>query len=164
MSRDQLVVENAEGNTVLSVAAIVGNVQGANMILMKEELVHLVGVRNKSGWIPLIEAAQHGQKEMIKYLLPFCGSYLKLASVTDWEDDKSGVFFVNLLITAGFYDLALDVLEKYKSFATMELYGGDSPLSRIAAKPSAFSSGRRKELKVWHYLYFSKGEHTFLTH
>ncbi|XP_031253002.1 protein ACCELERATED CELL DEATH 6-like isoform X2 [Pistacia vera] len=155
MSTDQVAVKNKEGNTVLSVAAIVGNVQAANMILMKEELLHLIEVRNASGWIPLIEAAQHGQKKMIKYLLPFSRGYLKRVSETHFEEEKSGVFFVNLLITAGFYDLALDVLEKYESFATMELYG-ESPLSRIAAKPLAFSSGRRKELKVWHYLYFSK--------
>ncbi|XP_031258988.1 ankyrin repeat-containing protein NPR4-like [Pistacia vera] len=38
----------------------------------------------------------------------------------------------------------------------MKLYDSESPLSAKAAKPSAFSSGRRKKLKFWHYLYFSK--------
>ncbi|KAJ0018770.1 hypothetical protein Pint_12040 [Pistacia integerrima] len=136
MSIDQMTLKNNDGNTVLSIAAIVGNVQAAkNIIRIKPNLNK---VSNNSGWIPLIEAARHAQKEMITYLLPFEEEFMM--SVRSSED-KDGVFFVNLLIFAGFYDLALKLVRRHSIFATTELYGGESLLGTLAGQPSAFPSG-----------------------
>ncbi|KAJ0018768.1 hypothetical protein Pint_12042 [Pistacia integerrima] len=64
MSNDQVTLTNKDGKTVLSVAAIVGNVQAAKKI--REKWTDLLDIKT-----PLIEAAQHGYKEMITYLLKF---------------------------------------------------------------------------------------------
>ncbi|KAJ0018835.1 hypothetical protein Pint_11949 [Pistacia integerrima] len=100
---DLLVKKNKEGNTILSVAAIVGNVRAAFMILMKNKHKTLIQDSNNSKRIPLIEAARHGQKKMIEFLLPFSNSYFDYADLTGFSDD-SGVSFLNSLIIAGFYE------------------------------------------------------------
>ncbi|KAJ0016484.1 hypothetical protein Pint_11974 [Pistacia integerrima] len=100
MSMHQLFLKNKEGNTVLSIAAIVGNVQAAHMIMKKDENQTLIQDSNKSKRIPLIEATRHGQKKMINYLLEFSNNYLDYDSATRFT---SGVLFVKLLIIAEFY-------------------------------------------------------------
>ncbi|KAJ0016486.1 hypothetical protein Pint_11972 [Pistacia integerrima] len=100
---DLLAQRNKEGNTILSVAAIVGNVQAASMILKKNKYKTLIQHSNYSKRIPLTEAARHDQKKMIEYLLPFNNSYFDYADLTGFSDD-SGVYFLNSLIIAGFYE------------------------------------------------------------
>ncbi|XP_031247639.1 uncharacterized protein LOC116105346 [Pistacia vera] len=95
-----MFLKNKEGNTVLSIAAIVGNVQAACMIMKKDENQTLIQDSNKSKRIPLIEATRHGQKKMINYLLQFSSNYLDYDSATRFT---SGVLLVKLLITAEFY-------------------------------------------------------------
>lgn len=98
MSDDQVRLRNNDGNNVLGVAAIVGNVEAAKMIMGR--LPELIDVKNNNNYVPLIEAARHGHKKMVKYLLPFSESYLLSE---DRTTDKTRVFFVHLLIIAGFY-------------------------------------------------------------
>ncbi|KAJ0017386.1 hypothetical protein Pint_11983 [Pistacia integerrima] len=100
MSMHQLSLKNKEGNTVLSIAAIVGNVQAARMIMMKDENQTLIQDSNKSKRVPLIEATLHGQKKMINYLLKFSKKDLAYDSATRFI---SRVHFVKLLIIAEFY-------------------------------------------------------------
>ncbi|KAJ0018252.1 hypothetical protein Pint_12021 [Pistacia integerrima] len=135
MSDIQMAMVNNEGNTVLSIAAIVGNVQAAKQIINK--LPDLNIAANSSGWIPLFLAARHAQKEMITYLLKFNEPYLLAIRSTE---DKAGAFFVNLLIIAEFYDLAVELVNRNSRFATTELYGGESLLKTLAGQPSAFPS------------------------
>ncbi|XP_031267369.1 uncharacterized protein LOC116125796 [Pistacia vera] len=158
MSMHQLSLKNKEGNTVLFIAAIVGNVQAARMIMKKDENQTLIQDSNKSKRIPLIEATRHGQKKMINYLLQFSNNYLDYHSATRFT---SGVLFVKLLITAEFYDLALDLIKKHPSLATMTFYGGESLLSEITKKPSAFPSGGTKKLPFWGYVGVSKCEYIY---
>ncbi|KAJ0017179.1 hypothetical protein Pint_11958 [Pistacia integerrima] len=153
MSMHQLFLKNKEGNTVLSISAIVGNVQAGCMIMKKDENQTLIQDSNKSKRIPLIQATRHGQKKMINYLLQFSNNYLDYDSATRFT---SGVLLVKLLITAEFYDLALDLIKKHPSLATMTFHGGESLLSEITKKPSAFPSGRTKRLPFWGYVGVSK--------
>ncbi|XP_031248688.1 protein ACCELERATED CELL DEATH 6-like [Pistacia vera] len=89
-----------------------------------------------------------------------CGKYLAFVTGALIQYG-SGVSFINSLITAGFYDLTLELLEKYEGrLATKKLSSGESLLRAIAGKQSAFASGRRKrlasgrrkKLKFWQYL------------
>lgn len=98
MSRHQLGLQNSSGDTVLSIAAIVGNTRAAIMIVTKQP--NLPQIANHDGRVPLLEAARHAQKEMISYLLEVSGDYLQ---ATEYSADKPGVFFMNLLVLAGFY-------------------------------------------------------------
>ncbi|XP_044495710.1 uncharacterized protein LOC123218353 isoform X3 [Mangifera indica] len=146
MSISEVALKNNDGNTVLSVAAIVGNCPAANMILMEEEHRPLTDVTNNLLWIPLIEAARHGQKRMIEFLWQFAQNYLMRVAEPRFEED-GGVLFLNLLIMSGFYDLALRLLKDHEKLATMESSSVESPLTVLARKASAFPSARSRELK-----------------
>ncbi|XP_031250761.1 uncharacterized protein LOC116108658 [Pistacia vera] len=143
----RLATKAVESNTILSVAAIVGNLPAASMILMKDKYLTLIQDSNNFKRIPLIEAARHGQKKMIKYLLQFSDSYLNFYVDSTRFSDESGVSFLNSLIIAGFYGLALKLLKKHGNLATKQLSTGESLLSTIAGKPSAFRSGQNTKRK-----------------
>ncbi|KAM7261960.1 hypothetical protein ACFE04_021037 [Oxalis oulophora] len=130
MTHAQLSLQNSDGDTALSVAAIVGNLRAAKEIVQKHE--SLTGTANNAERVPLLEAARHGHKDMVLYLLPYGQTLLAL-------DKKAGVLFINFLITACFFDIALDsVLTSNPSLATVELHGDKSLLSVMANNPSLF--------------------------
>ncbi|XP_044507132.1 ankyrin repeat-containing protein NPR4-like isoform X2 [Mangifera indica] len=164
MSMDQVSLKNKEGNTVLSIAAIVGNVPAATMIHNKDENAMRSGrdvdkcllyISNDSRRIPLIEATLHGQKKMIQFLLGISNNYLDYASAPSFHR-TSDVLFVKMLISSGFYDLALYLVKKRPALATTTFYGGESLLSEITKKASAFSCGETRKLQFWKFLVPSK--------
>ncbi|KAM7257219.1 hypothetical protein ACFE04_012960 [Oxalis oulophora] len=130
MTHAQLSLQNSDGDTALSIAAIVGNLRAAKEIVQKHESLTITA--NNAERIPLLEAARHGHKDMILYLLPYGQSLLA-------SDRKTGVLFINFLINANFFDIALDsVLKSNPSLATVELHGDKSLLSVMANNPSLF--------------------------
>ncbi|KAJ0018256.1 hypothetical protein Pint_12024 [Pistacia integerrima] len=145
MSKDQVKLKNKDGNTVLSIAAIVGNVKAAREIVKIQP--ELNNVANDCEIVPLIEAARNGHKEMIKYLMQFNRDIFKSGGGCD---SIHGVSFVNLLIDAAFYDLALEWVKDNRSLATTELDTGETLLSAMARKPSAFPSGRMVD--IWQHI------------
>ncbi|KAJ0017282.1 hypothetical protein Pint_12015 [Pistacia integerrima] len=153
MSKDQVALQNRDGNTVLSIAAVVGNIQAAKLLVKKDE--NLNRVANNCGWIPLIEAAQHQKKEMTEYLLQFTEGLFE--SEENGSTDTIRVLFMNFLIGAKFYGLALELVNLHPSLTTMVSSDGESLLKAIARKPSAFPSKIRK-LDIWErcftYIYY----------
>ncbi|KAJ0081884.1 hypothetical protein Patl1_12177 [Pistacia atlantica] len=137
MSKDDVGLQNNEGNTALSIAAIVGNFQAAKMIMGRHP--DLVAVANNSGRMPIIEAARHGQKKMIRYLQQFT------RDIFHFDENVHAFSFLNSLIVAGLYDMALDFVKQYPSLAIRESSDGESLLSALARKPSAFPSGRKPD-------------------
>ncbi|KAJ0018766.1 hypothetical protein Pint_12044 [Pistacia integerrima] len=131
MSNDQVVLRNKDGKTVLSVAAIVGNVQAAKKI--REKLPVLLDIKNHCK-TPLIEAGRHGYKEMITYLLKFKDRNLLYSYPVK---DKTGVLFFHWLIIAGFYVSAI------REFDLDNGEGRETLLCTIAKKRIAFSIGRK---------------------
>ncbi|XP_031261012.1 uncharacterized protein LOC116119213 [Pistacia vera] len=95
MSKDDVGLQNNEGNTALSIAAIVGNFQAAQMIMGRHP--DLVAVANNSGRMPIIEAALHGQKKMIRYLQQFT------RDIFHFDENVHAFSFLNSLIVAGLY-------------------------------------------------------------
>jgi hypothetical protein len=59
-------VTNNRGDTVLHEAAVVGNIEMAELLLDKDE--DLIDVKNKRGETPLFRAAASGQTEMVELL------------------------------------------------------------------------------------------------
>ncbi|KAM7266079.1 hypothetical protein ACFE04_019478 [Oxalis oulophora] len=138
MSHAQLSLQNSDGDTALSIAAIVGNLRAAKKIVEKHSLT---GTANYAGRVPLLEAARHGHKDMVIYLLPYVQSLLA-------SDIQAGVLFINFLISSSFFDIALDLLRGNPSLATVELHGGDSLLSVMANDPSLFEF--KSKFNVFH--------------
>ncbi|XP_031268644.1 uncharacterized protein LOC116127112 [Pistacia vera] len=164
MSMHQLTsLKNKEGNTVLSIAAIVNNLEATDMIMKRDKYLCLIQDPNNLKRIPLIEAARHGQKKMINYLLQFSDNYLNYVFGATHSKDKSGLSFINKLIIAGFYELALNLLQKHERSLDKNKDSCGEFLNTIAGKPSAFPSGRQRKLKFRHHFIIPKREFTFLT-
>ncbi|KAJ0016733.1 hypothetical protein Pint_12052 [Pistacia integerrima] len=120
MSPDQMVLKNSDGSTVLSIAAIAGNMEATKLLVKKDE--SLSGVKNNSGWIPLILAAQNKQEEMIDYLLQYSGNIFMPDG--NFSTDTICVFFMNLVTGAEFYGelIMLQLLLSYKYKIIQYLY------------------------------------------
>ncbi|XP_058004446.1 protein ACCELERATED CELL DEATH 6 isoform X2 [Hevea brasiliensis] len=136
MPADELGIKNKFGQTPLHAAGVAGNTEAAKVLVKKNP--RLTQERNSVNDTPLHLAAVHARKETVQYLL----------SVTQDEDpspfaDKDGVKLLNLLITADFYSIALDLLKLYPALARRRDGQGVSALDRLAGKPQAFASGSR---------------------
>ncbi|XP_038886803.1 ankyrin repeat-containing protein ITN1-like, partial [Benincasa hispida] len=127
-----LKLKDSYGNTALAVAAIVGNVKAAKILVGKNKKLPLV--KNKVNYSPLLLAAKYGHREMILYLL----------SVTKDEavfTGKAGARLLNLLITFDFYDVALDILNRLPKLAVEQDQYGVTALQTLAEKLTVFESG-----------------------
>ncbi|XP_057248732.1 ankyrin repeat-containing protein NPR4 isoform X1 [Beta vulgaris subsp. vulgaris] len=134
MSPEELALTDQNGETALSMAAIVGNTEAAELLVSKNP--DLPNIASKSGF-PLHWAAQYGQKPMLLYLLDITRKDMDPSPFSG----ESGVKLLISIITAEFYDIALKLVNLYPDLATMELNGLGSPLSVLAEKPNAFPSG-----------------------
>lgn len=99
MTVNELAMKNRDGDTALSIAAMVGNVKAAKLLLGK--LPGLFNIENNYGRIPLLEAARYGQKEMVLFLLGAGGT--QVTDIMKPFPDTQGAFLLNLLIIAGFH-------------------------------------------------------------
>ncbi|KAJ9178512.1 hypothetical protein P3X46_010390 [Hevea brasiliensis] len=136
MSADELGIKNKYGNTPLHYACVAGNTEAAKMLVKKNP--RLPQERDSSNDTPLHRAAAYAHKETVQYLL----------LATKDEDpspfaNKDGVRLLNLLITADFYSIALDLLELYPTLARGRDHRGVSALDTLVEKPQAFASGSR---------------------
>ena len=66
MSPEDLALIDQNGETALTVAAVVGNVKAAKLLVNKNP--DLPNISGKQG-LPVLRAANYGQEEMVKYLL-----------------------------------------------------------------------------------------------
>ncbi|CAK9138516.1 unnamed protein product [Ilex paraguariensis] len=87
---------NGNGDTALSVAAMVGNTPAAKLFMKRDPQWALIV--NKDGRLPITEAARFGHKKMILLLLRFIED-----GMTESSGDKPVYSLLNLLIIAGFY-------------------------------------------------------------
>ncbi|KAL2907022.1 Ankyrin repeat and sterile alpha motif domain-containing protein 1B [Bienertia sinuspersici] len=117
MSPEDLALTDHNGETALSVAAVVGNIDAAKSLVNKNP--DLPNISGKSG-LPIHRAAQYGQHELINYLL----------GVTKGDIEPSP-----------FIDIALDLVAQYPEMATIEVQGVGSALAVLARKSTAFPSG-----------------------
>lgn len=138
MSPEELALTDQNGETALSVAAIVGNKTAAELLFNKNP--DLPNILSKAG-MPIHRAAQYGQRDMISYLLEVTRKDIEPSPFSgEW-----GAKLLISVIVAELYDIALKLTDEYPGLATIEVNGG-SPLSMLAEKPNAFPSGCPIEL------------------
>ncbi|KAK2995487.1 hypothetical protein RJ640_016843 [Escallonia rubra] len=131
------------GSTALHIAAVVGNIEAARLLVEKDP--ELPKVRNVFKALPIHGAASYGRREMVLYLF----------TVTEENPEQkpfegeSGGKLLRALISSGLYDIALYLLQRYRKLA----WEDPSPLAWIAGKPSAFPSGTR--FNIWQKLIYS---------
>ncbi|XP_038886804.1 ankyrin repeat-containing protein ITN1-like [Benincasa hispida] len=136
-----LELQDSHGNTALAMAAIVGNVEAAKILVSRNE--ELPSVKNKLNYSPLLLAAKYGHRDIILYLL----------TVTNDEEvftAQAGARLLNFLITFDFYDIALDILYSHPILAIEQDHYGVYALQMIAEKPDVFETGT--QLGFWQRL------------
>lgn len=138
MDRDDLKLQDYSGNTALCFAAAVGNVQIAEIMVKKNEV--LPSIRGGLGVTPLYLAALQANSEMAWYLFPRCKEILE-------ENDWSIVFLT--CINSGLYDLAIQMLTEKDTLAFSRGDENMTGLHLLARKHSVCgcqSLGHRKNL------------------
>ncbi|XP_058212840.1 uncharacterized protein LOC131324751 isoform X2 [Rhododendron vialii] len=102
----------------------------------------LVYIRDKYGYSPLDMAASNAMKDTLLYLLDVTKNdpFSKLFPVED-----SAALLLISVITSGYYDIALYLVEKYPGLAVSKRKSGDCGLKGLARKFSAFKSGNRHQ-------------------
>ncbi|XP_074278822.1 uncharacterized protein LOC141602439 [Silene latifolia] len=145
MSPEDLALTDQHGETAFSVAAVVGNIEAAKILLNKNP--DLPNISGKYGF-PIHKAAQFCHKDMVLYLLDVTRPDIQPNPFTG---EIGGRLLIDV-IAAEFYDIALKLIKLYPEIATVELNGFGSPLSVLARKSTAFASGRVANHSCWRYL------------
>ncbi|CAA2986235.1 ankyrin repeat-containing protein ITN1-like [Olea europaea var. sylvestris] len=132
---DLLAETDIFGNTALHLAAKLGLVQHAEMLVGKKR--ELLNHENKDGFLPIqlaVRPKEENTRSMTTYLLDECikDKHSKLVN------EAAGAGLMESLIKAGFYDLALKLLKFNKKLAWRENF---SLLEQMARDPGAFLSG-----------------------
>ncbi|XP_058193374.1 uncharacterized protein LOC131310399 isoform X3 [Rhododendron vialii] len=135
LSPEALKIPDHFGRTPLHAAAWVGNTEAVKILLEREK--SLLDIRAQV-WSALDMVARNAKKDTLIYLLE--------ATKDDplsrlFPDDDSAAHFLVQVIASGYYDIALNLVEKYPSLATSIRPDGDCGLKALAKKVSAFKSG-----------------------
>ncbi|KAK9678192.1 hypothetical protein RND81_11G194600 [Saponaria officinalis] len=135
MSPEDLALTDQHGETAFSIAAVVGNIHAAKILYNKNP--DLPNISGKYGF-PIHKAAQFSQEKMVNYLLDVTGADIQPNPFTG---DMGGRLLIDV-IAADFFGIALKLVKRYPELATVEVNALGSPLSVLARKSNAFSSGR----------------------
>ncbi|KAI7756167.1 hypothetical protein M8C21_001393 [Ambrosia artemisiifolia] len=141
---------NKYGNNPLHFAAMVGNMHATKLLLKHNPDKTQTRVRNKDGNMPLQLAAWHGNKETLEFLLKETPDLLPDEEGVGPYSGVAGGDLITRTIMAGFYDVALDIIEKHPDIVFLKDSSKKSPktaLEILAQKPESFASGRR--LGLW---------------
>ncbi|MBA0828413.1 hypothetical protein Goarm_013090, partial [Gossypium armourianum] len=140
MSALELAVKQKYGSTALNFAAIGGVTEIAELLVEKNR--KLLEIPNDHEQIPLVVAALYGHRDLVQYL------YLKTPiEELDPTIKNHGAILLTACIMDEFYDIALDLVQRYPLLAIAEDTDKDTALHILAQKPSAFPSG--SQLTFW---------------
>lgn len=137
-----------EGETALHLAARVGNIEAAKLLVSKNPRLPNI-LAKKPAQVPLHFAAAIGQREMVSYLMTVTRDDVEPNPFAN----EAGVTLLNLVIVAEFYDVALQLVQRYPRLATLKSSRGNTSLNVLAEKPSAFLSG--SHLNFWKRFVYS---------
>ncbi|XP_058199143.1 uncharacterized protein LOC131314490 isoform X2 [Rhododendron vialii] len=140
MPPEALEIVNAYKRSALFNAAWMGNTEAVKIIWQKRP--SLVFDRDKYGYSPLDIAAVNAKKDTLLYLLDVTKDdpFSKL-----FPDEDSAAHLLISVITSGYYEIALYLVEKYPKLAVSRRKNGDCGLQALARKCSAFKSGSRHQ-------------------
>ncbi|KAK9073115.1 hypothetical protein SSX86_007438 [Deinandra increscens subsp. villosa] len=139
MTKDAIVLGDHKGETALLIAAAIGNLKAAVMMINRNP--KLPFICGEDGYFPIHRAAQYVQKKMVEYLLDH-SSFDDIVGGLNPYEGESGFLLLKLVISAGFYDIALKLVGRCGDLLSLKYLNlEDSPLALIAGKPEAFLSG-----------------------
>ncbi|KAL9678120.1 hypothetical protein QQ045_015959 [Rhodiola kirilowii] len=136
--------------STLHYAARAGNTNAAKALVGKDPGMALIADGYGNTAVKL--AAWYGRKETLVYLL---GVTPDETGGEDGMSPYSGVAggdLITLTISAGFYDVAMKLINEYPNLATEKDRKGIRALQTLATQPSAFPSGR--SWWFWEYIIY----------
>ncbi|CAM8946715.1 unnamed protein product [Rhodiola kirilowii] len=139
-TKDDLEVKNADGCTPLEIAARVGNLEAAKVLIEKHsELLYIRSSSRKSDF-PIHTAARYEHKEMGCYMLTVTETG---HSPDPYDPEGSGHKLLRLIIKAEFYDDAFALIERVPELGVSEKEPALAirTFNTIAKNPSAFAKG-----------------------
>ncbi|XP_019051622.1 PREDICTED: uncharacterized protein LOC104587959 [Nelumbo nucifera] len=149
MSKNDLQVTDNHGITALSIAAVGGITRIAEAMVNGNR--GLVCIRNSYGYIPVVVAAIRGRKDMVRFLY----SVTPLVEFNPEISNNNGVTLLIETISAEIYDVALNLLQRFPRLAITKDKFGETALSTLARRPSAFPSGSQHSIWAqWIYSIF----------
>ncbi|XAR54444.1 hypothetical protein NMG60_11029572 [Bertholletia excelsa] len=154
VDKETLLLQNFVGDTPLSSAAIAGDTKTVTILLNKN--LDALYVRDKLNTSPMTAAVMYGHRETLAYLLNVTSNNIK--SYPNPFQHPADVALLNFAIRFQYFDIALDLVEKYPHLATttfLEPPPGErllSPLETLAKIPSAFRRGSK--LRYWEGLIY----------
>ncbi|XP_062109137.1 uncharacterized protein LOC133819807 isoform X2 [Humulus lupulus] len=123
---------NGKGNSPLHLAAMLGNLEVCKSLTSKNKCP-LLTVRNKSGETPIFLAVLHGKRSVFFY-------YLNSKINEEFLRRKNGDNILHVAISGEYFDMAMAIIENYKTLINFVNEDGLSPLHVLANKPNAFKS------------------------
>lgn len=138
MKVDDLGLQDQNGNTAFAFAAVVGNIEIAE--IMRRNNPYLPTIRGGGKMMPLYMAALQGKSKMAWYL------YHRTVEALE-ENDWNVIFFA--CIKTGLYDLAVTLLEGYEALALARDENGETGLHVLAQNAAAFD---KKDSRYHHVL------------
>ncbi|CAI9262260.1 unnamed protein product [Lactuca saligna] len=139
-------MRNKNGSTALHIAAIVGNTEGAKLLIKRNK--NLLATEDNKHETPLHKAFENMHLDTVEYLLKATKKDGKTKE--NLIDVKEGSNLLANAISAKQYDLAKELIQKYPQFAVE----GDEVLMAIA---KTFPTG----LDYWETLIYPIPDHTF---
>ncbi|XP_075514648.1 uncharacterized protein LOC142549544 isoform X1 [Primulina tabacum] len=133
---------NDYGATALSLTAISGAEKLAKVMVSKNQHLLRMSNEHEDGHLPVIVAAQYGQKHIVHY-------FYEVTPKDELSPEKgeNGATLLNCLITAEIYDVASMLLKRYPRLGVTPDHNGNQTLRILAHKPCAFPSGNK--LLIW---------------
>ncbi|XP_076889134.1 uncharacterized protein LOC143539815 [Bidens hawaiensis] len=150
-AQDRIFVTSYGGNNPLHYAAKVGNTAAARLLV--EQNSDMTRVPNPYHNTPLKLAAWHGHKETLKYLLEVTRDLLPGEEGVSPYTGVAGGDLITLTIMAGFYDVALEIIDLHPNILLESDRNGKTALQILAQKPEIFPSGSR--LGFWGRMIYS---------
>ncbi|MFS7909365.1 putative non-specific serine/threonine protein kinase [Helianthus anomalus] len=130
MNKDDLELQNQDGNTAFCIAAISGNVDMVEIMLEKNQA--LTTIRGSKNMMPIYLVAFHGNKDMVTKL------YNMSNKLTGWTNDEIDEVLL-MCIKSDIFDVALRILEDNEELP-QDKHAWDV-LHVLGRKPDAFHDG-----------------------
>ncbi|GKC46191.1 ankyrin repeat-containing domain, PGG domain protein [Tanacetum coccineum] len=137
MKKDDLTLQNENGNTALYLAAASGNLETVKIMLEKNETLHTIPGHGGQR-MPLYAAAVYGSKDVVKHLY----NISKDSSDDSCRNEYSRSYLLERCMQSDMFDIALDIVEQHPTLARRS-----ELLIVLAQKPEAFSKSKSSFLK-----------------
>nr|KAJ0196645.1 hypothetical protein LSAT_V11C700362770 [Lactuca sativa] len=119
-------MRNKNGSTALHIAAIVGNTEGAKLLIKRKK--NLLATEDNKHETPLHKAFENMHLDTVEYLLKAADEVGRTDNIPQPIDVKKGSKLLANAVSAKQFDLAKELIQKYPQFAVE----GDEVLMAIA--------------------------------